>query len=128
MQKSYFTLTILTLILLSSCSKKNIPAKTNPTTVESKTQPSVEYKYDSSTVTKTPAEAIPEIKKAPVKKETPTYPKIITVNDAAAKKSVDGRMYYDIQGRRYWKNFKDGKYYLFDKSMYTNPDFKPTDG
>ncbi|MEO7314823.1 MAG: hypothetical protein ABIW47_06535 [Ginsengibacter sp.] len=120
MQKFYLLVTILTLIVLTSCSKKTVPTKTN--------EPSIEYKYDSSAVDKTTVEEISEVKKAPVKKTKATYPKIITVNDAAAKKSVDGRMYYDIQGRRYWKNFKDGKYYLFDKSMYNNPDFKPTDG
>jgi len=52
-------------------------------------------------------------------------PKVIAVNDKAAKKSFDGRLYYDINGRRYWKNYDDGKYYLFDKSMYTNRAFKP---
>ena len=128
MQKFYLTLTVFTLIILTSCSKKTIPAKTNSTTIHNTNQPSIEYTYDSAAVEKTPAEAIPEVKKAPVKKAKPTFPKVITVNDAAAKKAVDGRMFYDIQGRRYWKNFKDGKYYLFDKSMYSNPDFKPTGG
>ncbi len=52
------------------------------------------------------------------------FPKEITVNDSAAGKSVDGRLYYDVMGHRYWKNYKDGKYYLFNKSMYSNPDFK----
>ncbi|HRN73094.1 MAG TPA: hypothetical protein PLM81_08195 [Ginsengibacter sp.] len=51
--------------------------------------------------------------------------KAIYVNDAAAKTSVDGRLYYDVDGKRYWKNYKDGKYYLFNKSMFDNPDFKP---
>jgi hypothetical protein len=50
---------------------------------------------------------------------------VITVNDEAASKSVDGRLFYDVLGHRYWKNYNDGKYYLFDKSMYNNPDFKP---
>ena len=50
---------------------------------------------------------------------------VITVNDKAAKTSVDGRLYYDVDGRRYWKNYNDGKYYLFNKSMYNNPAFKP---
>lgn len=53
-----------------------------------------------------------------------TFPKVITVNDKAASKSVDGRLYYDVMGHRYWKNYKDGKYYLFNKSMFGNPDFK----
>ena len=38
--------------------------------------------------------------------------KAIYVNDAAAKTSVDGRLYYDVDGKRYWKNYKDRKYYL----------------
>ena len=52
-------------------------------------------------------------------------PKVITVDDKAAKKTPDGRMYYDLDGRRYWRNYDDGKYYLFNKSMYSNPAFKP---
>ena len=118
MQKLYFLLTIMALFFLSSCSKKTIPTKTSQTTID--------YSRDSTSIKKVEEEKeVVEVRKAPVKKAKPTYPKIITVNDAAAKKAVDGRMYYDINGRRYWKNFKDGKYYLFDKSMYNNPDFKP---
>jgi hypothetical protein len=49
---------------------------------------------------------------------------VITVNAAAAKRSVDGRYYYDLEGHRYWRNNRDGKYYLFNKSMFDNPDFK----
>lgn len=56
--------------------------------------------------------------------KTPT-PKVITVDDRAAKKTPDGRMYYDLAGKRYWKNYNDGKYYLFNKSMYNDPAFKP---
>ncbi len=52
-------------------------------------------------------------------------PKTITVNDSAAKKSVDGRLYYDLDGHRYWKNYTDGKYYLFSRSMYSNKAFMP---
>ncbi|MBL0201642.1 MAG: hypothetical protein IPP81_16305 [Chitinophagaceae bacterium] len=51
-------------------------------------------------------------------------PKVIIVNDKVAKRSVDGRYYYDLEGRRYWRNNRDGKYYLFNKSMFDNPDFK----
>lgn len=57
-------------------------------------------------------------------RKTPV-PKTIQVNDQAATKTPDGRMYYDLNGKRYWKNFKDGKYYLFKKGMLANPDFKP---
>lgn len=60
-------------------------------------------------------------KAKPVKRATP---KVIAVNDKAAKKSVDGRYYYDLEGHRYWRNNRDGKYYLFHKSMFDNPDFK----
>lgn len=52
-------------------------------------------------------------------------PKIISVNDAGAKKTVDGRLYYDLDGHRYWRNNKDGKYYLFNKAMYDQAEFKP---
>lgn len=121
MQKFYFIITALAFLFLTSCSKRTVPSKNKQTTID--------YSNDSTSIIKTPEETeIVEVKKAPVKKAEATFPKIITVNDAAATKAVDGRMYYDIQGRRYWKNFKDGKYYLFDKSMYNNPDFKPTDG
>src|SRR5690606_35171293 len=107
---------ILMIILLNSCSKRTVPSK-GPATVT--------YEYDSSAIKSTPDPA-PVVKK-PVekKKPAPALPKVISVNDVAAKKSVDGRLYYDVEGKRYWKNFKDGKYYLFDKTMYNNPDFKP---
>lgn len=118
MQKFYLLLTATILLFFISCSKKTIPTKTSQTTID--------YSKDSSSIKKGEEEKeVVEGRKAPVKEAKPTYPRIITVNDAAAKKAVDGRMYYDINGRRYWKNFKDGKYYLFDKSMYNNPDFKP---
>ena len=65
------------------------------------------------------------VKKATIKTPKAPVPKMIVVNDAVAKKTVDGRMYYDLNGKRYWRNNKDGKYYLFNKSMYNNPDFKP---
>ena len=58
------------------------------------------------------------------KKPEPPLVKVIAVNDSAARKSVDGRLYYDVMGHRYWKNYKDGKYYLFNKSMYNDPAFK----
>ncbi len=61
----------------------------------------------------------------PVKKIKTPVPATITVNDAVAKKMFDGRLYYDLEGHRYWKNYKDGKYYKFNKNMQGNPDFKP---
>ena len=58
-------------------------------------------------------------------KKKDIIPPSIVVNDKAAKKAVDGRLYYDLLGNRYWKNYKDGKYYLFNQKMYDNPAFKP---
>lgn len=74
----------------------------------------------------TAAPAKPVVKKPVVKKPPPApIAKVIIVNDSVAKRSFDGRLYYDVEGRRYWRNYDDGKYYLFNKSMYSNPAFKP---
>lgn len=113
-----------------SCSKKTVPSKTavvipgenNTSRVRTKPAPTPVVKKVDSAVT-----IAPEKTEKPVVKEKPKpeFPKVITVNDEAASKSVDGRLFYDVLGHRYWKNYNDGKYYLFDKSMYNNPDFKP---
>jgi len=104
MKKSAIIYLVFPLIFIFSyCSKKTNPGQQTSTSV-----------YGSETSPK------PVIKKAV---KTPV-PKVIVVNDVAAKKTFDGRLYYDLEGRRYWKNYKDGKYYLFNKSMTTNPDFK----
>ncbi len=90
---------------LFSCSKKVHPVNTGHAVVTNDT-----------TVTK----------KTPVKrKPKEAVPNVITVNDASAHKTVDGRYYYDLQGHRYWRNNKDGKYYLFNKTMYADAAFKP---
>jgi hypothetical protein len=90
---------------LISCSKK-----VHPVTTESAT-----LKKDSITE-----------KKAVVKRKArEPLPKVISVNDLSAKKTVDGRYYYDLQGHRYWRNNKDGKYYLFNKAMYLDDAYKP---
>lgn len=91
---------IIISILLAGCSRRMHPSGENNNTGTS---------VEKTTITRMP--------KA-------TFPKVITVNDSAASKSVDGRLYYDVMGHRYWKNYKNGKYYLFNKSMYSNPDFK----
>ncbi|MBK7434298.1 MAG: hypothetical protein IPI66_10585 [Chitinophagaceae bacterium] len=70
------------------------------------------------------ARELPPPSKTVVVKKLPV-PRVISVNDRYARKSVDGRLYYDVDGRRYWRNYRDGKYYLFHRSMYDNPDFKP---
>ena len=98
---------------LNSCHKKNYPARTPESNTDNNVS-STSMIPDSATITK------PAIKRKP---KVPVA-KVITVDDNAAHKSVDGRLYYDVLGHRYWKNYKDGKYYLFNQSMYNNPDFK----
>jgi len=66
----------------------------------------------------------PETKAKPARPVITPVPKVIAVHDKAAKRSVDGRYYYDLDGHRYWRNNRDGKYYLFHKSMFDNDDFK----
>lgn len=100
-------------LLMNSCHKKNYPSRTPESNVGN-TSSSNTITPDSAVVTK------PAIKRKP---KVPVA-KVITVDDNAAHKSVDGRLYYDVMGRRYWKNYKDGKYYLFNQSMYNDPAFK----
>lgn len=129
MYKWLLLFAFITGITLVSCSKKHVPSKSavvipapgNTSGSRVKTEPKVVRKIDSSVT------VIPAKPEKPVEKEKPKheFPKVITVNDEAASKSVDGRLFYDVLGHRYWKNYSDGKYYLFDKSMYSNPDFKP---
>src|ERR1700739_3113077 len=54
------------------------------------------------------------------------WPATIKVDDRVAGHSLDGRLYYDLDGKRYWKNYKDGKNYLYSQKMYGTPDFQPT--
>ena len=72
------------------------------------------------------ATALPGTETAPAKRPVvkTAVPKVIVVNDKYAKRSVDGRYYYDLDGHRYWRNNKDGKYYLFNRSMYNDDAFK----
>ncbi len=93
--------------MLYGCSKKTIPAADTPATGSS---------------TKDSAAAVTTVIK---RKPTLAVPKIITVNDAVARKTLDGRLYYDLQGHRYWRNNKDGKYHLFNKAMYNDDAYKP---
>ncbi len=121
MKKSGILLCAIAFLYIASCSKKSHPSK------------SAAIIYKEEGVLKKPTEtnpsanapSLPAVKPVSPNAEKKLYPETIFVNDAAAKKSVDGRLYYDVEGHRYWKNYKDGKYYLFNKSMYKNPDFKP---
>lgn len=106
MIKRLIFIVAILMTLLYSCSRKTHPAKTSSETVTTKTDTSATAKAITRKKTKT------------------VLPNVIVVNDSAAHKSVDGRLYYDVMGHRYWRNNKDGKYYLFNKSMYNNPDFK----
>lgn len=58
-----------------------------------------------------------------VKKTQP--PSVITVSDDLASKNPEGRLFYDFQGHRYWRNNVDGRYYLYKRSFYNDPAFKP---
>jgi hypothetical protein len=102
----YVLIVIFLLTMVIGCSRKNHPA--------------------SSPAANTETPAVSKPAKKPVVKTA--VPKVITVNDKAAKKSLDGRYYYDLEGHRYWRNNRDGKYYLFNKSMFDNPDFKAPGG
>jgi hypothetical protein len=103
--KYLYIFAIILAMGLFSCSKKIHPVTTEPSAVNK----------DTIAVKKVPVKTKP---KEPV-------PKVISVNDLSAKKTVDGRYYYDLQGHRYWRNKNDGKYYLFNKAMYSNDAFKP---
>lgn len=103
---------------LTSCSKKSHPAASDKVTV-------TPIKGIATPSEVSNNKEVVEKKKVVRTRPKEVFPAVITVNDSAARKSVDGRYYYDVLGHRYWRNNKDGKYYLFNKSMYNNPDFKP---
>lgn len=98
-------------LLLAGCSKKHQPQSTITVTEAGK---STEIKKEEGKA----ESVVKKVAKAPVSK-------MITVDDRAAKKTPDGRLYYDIEGKRYWKNYDNGRYYLFNKKMYNDPAFKP---
>jgi hypothetical protein len=101
MQIKTFALFLVVCATVGACSKKNVPVAENKNVATAK-------------------------KQAPVKPVVKSYvPKLITVDGRAAKKSPDGRLYYDFEGHRYWRNYVNGKYYLYNKSMYMDPAFRP---
>ena len=109
MKKLYLLLYSLGIcFLFSNCSKK-----TNPSQNSSRSVYGSEKNVSGNTVKPVSTKRI----------KTPT-PKVIAVNDSIAHKTFDGRLYYDLEGHRYWRNYKDGKYYLYNKSMSTDPAFK----
>jgi hypothetical protein len=106
MQRKYLTaIAFVVVTLIISCSKKHLPQQSTANAI---------IKAERPIVIK------PAIKKlAPV-----PVARVIVVNDKVAKKNIDGRLYYDVEGRRYWRNYNDGKYYLFNKSMYADSAFR----
>ena len=113
MHKYLFAFIIL--LFVYSCSRRHTPERTDTVTITTLPGSTTETKSDSAVVKKRNF--------TPKKKDI--IPPSIVVNDKAAKKAVDGRLYYDLLGHRYWKNYKDGKYYLFSQKMYDDPAFKP---
>lgn len=103
MNKAAFVLTVsLAVSILAGCSKRTHPGTTTTNIPDSA--------------------SLKPVKRPPTLKTA--VPKVIIVNNKVAKRSLDGRYYYDLEGHRYWRNNRDGKYYLFNKSMFDNPDFK----
>ena len=122
--KQLAAITLAASLLLYACSKKTVP--------ESSGKPVVTYngKVLSSSSGNNSGNNTTAAKnttrRTMVKRATASnIPNVIIVNDKAAKKNIDGRLYYDINGHRYWRNYDDGKYYLFSQAMYNNPAFKP---
>lgn len=93
-------------LLLAACSRKHQPQAESAATAT---------KSENTGTNTRVVKKVPRI----------SLPKVITVDDRAAKKAVDGRLYYDLEGKRYWRNYDDGKYYLYNKNMYNDPAFKP---
>lgn len=107
MLKKYLALIIVGFcVVMISCNKKQQP---------------------QNSITESPATASgAAVKKMPVRKIPKlAVPKIIIVDDRTASKTIDGRLYYDLEGHRYWRNYNDGKYYLYNQSMYTDKAYKP---
>jgi len=126
MRKIFSIAAICLMMIVSSCSKRYHPSgsATTITPIHGVSSAKAEKPRVSELITPSETEEKKPVAVVKPKTKDEDIPKVITVNDAAAHKSVDGRYYYDVLGHRYWRNNKDGKYYLFDKSMYTNSDFK----
>jgi hypothetical protein len=106
------------MVMLYSCSKRYVPQHDNvPVFTGSNNRPAAKP---------APAAASKPAVRTMVKRTAPAAaPKVIWVNDKVAKRNFDGRLYYDLEGRRYWKNYVDGKYYLYHRAMYSDSAFKP---
>ena len=115
MHKKYLLIVCaLIMIVIESCSKKTTPSRNETSTTSSSNASTGLNKSNTGA----------PIRSAVKRKPKETVPTVIVVRDQFAKKSVDGRLYYDLQGHRYWRSNKDGKYYIFNKSMATDEAFK----
>ena len=109
---------LLMVLVLYGCSKRYIPQHDNiPVITVNNSRP----------VAKPAAAAAakPGVRTMAKRAAPAGVPKVIWVNDKVAKKNFDGRLYYDLEGRRYWKNYVDGKYYLYNRAMYSDSAYKP---
>lgn len=100
-------------LMMQSCNRRTVPSKAEETKAIEETKIMEEAKAAEIKASNT--------YKAPVKT---TAPKMIVVNDKAAKKTLEGRYYYDLEGKRYWRSKADGKYYLYYKGMFDNKNFQ----
>lgn len=117
-QKHLTILCIAAAAFFAGCSRKTVP--------ESGDKPTVTYNGKVVDNTTTAVVKTTVVKKKIVKKTAAApMPNAIMVNDKVAKKNIDGRLYYDVEGHRYWRNYNDGKYYLFNKKMYSDSAFIP---
>lgn len=94
-QKLLYLILVLFTFSIYSCTRKTYPDKTTETAAKNATPISAK-----------------DYKKEQAEKGSTDLPKVIVVSDAAAKKTANGKYYYELNGYRYWKNTKDGKYYL----------------
>ncbi len=111
--KSLSAIVTVTFLLIVSCSRRQLPQQNTKNAGIEKDTVAIAIK----------AKPLPT--KTVIKKINTPKPKVIIVNDEVAKKSIDGRLYYDLEGHRYWKNYNDGKYYIFNKTMFSDKAFKP---
>jgi len=115
MKKYLFLFFIAGGLIMQSCNRRTVPSKRE----EAKAMEEAKIKEEAKAAEiATKAE---NTYKPPVKTAAP---KMIVVNDKAAKKTLDGRYYYDLEGKRYWRSKADGKYYLYYKGMFDNKNFK----
>ncbi|MDB5200909.1 MAG: hypothetical protein JWQ27_318 [Ferruginibacter sp.] len=110
----------LLVFAFTSCSKKTYPAE-NTTAAPASTSTTTATGSTTTTKKVTPVSATVYNKEQARKAQQSGVkpPQVIVVNDKAAGKTADGKLYYDLNGYRYWKNNKDGKYYL--DGIYKTP-------